>query len=222
MQPLWEAAMADILGIDISMHNSDGHPIDWDGVPADKVRFVFVKATEGGSYEDPWFDRHWSAAKSKNFVCGAYHFYRSNRSGADQAENVKRNILGQGQLGKGDLPVAIDVEELKAVEGTPGAIAKFLQELETCCRSVEAAMGAPPLIYTAGYVWKALGNPPNFARYPLWIAYPDKPAPRLPAPWTDYAIWQYSFKGKIAGLKGPVDLDSFNGSQADFNKLLLK
>ncbi len=72
--------MAEVLGIDVSANNTTVLPIDWGKIP-NKVRFAMIKATESGTYEDPWFDRHWTSAHAQGFVCGAYHFYRSNRTG---------------------------------------------------------------------------------------------------------------------------------------------
>lgn len=213
--------MADILGIDVSANNAT-IPIDWSKIPKDKVRFAIIKATEGGTYEDAWFDRHWTSAHAQGFVCGAYHFYRSNRTGQQQADNIVKHILQDGHFGKGDLPVAIDVEELKSVTN-PATTATFLKELTVCVKAVEAAMGAPPLIYTASYIWNALGNPSDLTNYPLWIANPTTAAaPALPNPFTKYCLWQYSFKGSMAGIQGAVDLDRFNGAEADFQNLLLK
>jgi lysozyme len=213
--------MPDILGIDVSANNATT-PIDWSKLPKDKVRFAIIKATEGATYEDPWFDRHWTSAHAQGIVCGAYHFYRSNRTGQQQADNIVKHILRDGHFGAGDLPVAIDVEEFKSVS-SPATARAYMKELMACVKAVEAAMGAKPLIYTAGYVWTALGNPTDLADYPLWIANPTTAAaPTLPAPFTSYALWQYSFKGSMAGIQGAVDLDKFNGTEADFQNLLLK
>ena len=79
--------MADITGIDVSANNATT-PIQWSKIPKDKVRFAIIKATEGATFEDPWFDRHWTSAHAQGFVCGAYHFYRSNRTGQQQADNI--------------------------------------------------------------------------------------------------------------------------------------
>jgi len=213
--------MTPILGFDLSANNSEGHPVQWDNVPRDKLRFVYIKATEGATYEDPWFDRHWTSAHSLGLVCGAYHFFRSNRPGKAQADNIIRHVFTEALFGAGDLPVAIDVEELKSVT-SPASIKAFLIELAACAAGVEQAMGAKPVIYTAGYVWQALGSPANYVDTPLWIAQPSAAAsPKLPKPFTKWAMWQYSFTGKLAGVTGDVDLDRLNGTEADFQALLL-
>jgi lysozyme len=216
--------MAPILGFDLSANNSEGHPVEWDKIPRDKVRFVYMKATEGATYKDPWFDRHWTSARALGLACGAYHFFHSNRPGKAQADNIARNVLRDPRFGAGNLPVAIDVEELKSVDLKAAASVKsFLKELDACAAAVEKTMGRKPVIYTAGYVWQALGFPANYVEYPLWIAQPAKEAvPKLPKPFTQWALWQYSFQGKLAGMTGPVDLDRFKGGEAEFQALLLK
>ena len=106
---------------------------------------------------------------------------------------------------------------------SPATAAAFLREVTACAKAVADAMGAPPLISTAGYVWNALGNPSDLTDYPLWIANPTSaPSPTLPKPFMNYTLWQYSFKGTMPGITGPVDLDRFNGTEADFEQLLLK
>jgi len=190
----------------------------------DQARFVYIKATEGSTFEDPWFDRHWNSAHSVGIACGAYHFFRSNRPGKAQADNIVQHVLHDARCGAGDLPVAIDIEELKSVDITsPASIKAFLNELDACAAAVTGAMGAKPVIYTAGYVWQALGYPANCADSPLWIGQlSTAAAPHLPKPFTQWAMWQYSSTGRLAGVTGDVDLDRFNGSEDDFQALRLK
>ena len=38
-------------------------------------------------------------------------------------------------------------------------------------------------------------------------------------PWAGWTFWQYSSAGKISGIRTRVDLDYFNGSQADLEAL---
>jgi lysozyme len=107
--------------------------------PKDKVRFVIIKATEGETFEDPWFDRHWTSAHAQGFVCGAYYFFRSNRTGKQQSGNIIQHIVKDGQFGKGDLPIAIDVEELKSVTA-PASATAFLKEVSAWAKAVEDAL----------------------------------------------------------------------------------
>ena len=61
-----------IRGIDISHHQQ---MIDWEALKSEYIRFIFIKATEGGDYQDPLFAENCNNAKKTGFVRGAYHFY---------------------------------------------------------------------------------------------------------------------------------------------------
>jgi lysozyme len=66
-----------------------------------------------------------------------------------------------------------------------------------------------------------MGDTQVFAKYPLWIAnYTTKPQPLVPANnWggNGWMFWQYTENGSVAGVKGDVDRNRFQGS---FEKLL--
>jgi lysozyme len=76
-------------------------------------------------------------------------------------------------------------------------------------------LGCKPIIYTSPDNWDSefLGN---FSRYALWLADYDK-KPTLPNYWQEWTFWQYSNLGKVAGIKGNVDLDYFNGNIEKLN-----
>ena len=60
-----------IHGIDVSKYQGD---IDWDAVAASGVKFVWIKATEGGDHADEKFQANWDGAKRVGIAHGAYHF----------------------------------------------------------------------------------------------------------------------------------------------------
>ena len=60
----------------------------------------------------------------------------------------------------------------------------------------------------------------EFTNYHIWIAnYNQVEDPLRNQNWS---LWQFSDNGSVRGIKGPVDLDLFNGNLADFKKYLLK
>jgi N-acetylmuramoyl-L-alanine amidase/GH25 family lysozyme M1 (1,4-beta-N-acetylmuramidase) len=99
-----------------------------------------------------------------------------------------------------------------ADDGVPWRAAQWLAPLESYLDRVETALGRVPMIYTSRRIWLThLHDDPAFARfgdYPLWtadymahppaIAAADRYAtrltrdPLLPAPWSDWMIWQYA------------------------------
>ena len=74
-----------VKGIDISRYQGD---IDWDVLSKeDHVQFAFIKATEGSTYQDDLFTQNWEAAETAGVFVGAYHFFRFESDGKEQADN---------------------------------------------------------------------------------------------------------------------------------------
>jgi lysozyme len=84
-------------------------------------------------------------------------------------------------------------------------------------RAGQAQIGKLPVIYLDydfGQSW--LGD--GYGGHPLWIAnYTTAAQPAIPSGWqqTGWKFWQYSDSGSVAGVDGAVDMDHYNGSEAD-------
>jgi subtilisin family serine protease/GH25 family lysozyme M1 (1,4-beta-N-acetylmuramidase) len=180
---------------------------------ADGIRFGMLKATEGRTFLDKKFSNRRTTARAEHFLSGPYHYYRGDAAISAQADNFVASVA---RLLPGDLPPAFDFEKGKLRPTTPngdGAAAaglvgaQWLDPLESFLDRVETGLGRTPMIYTSWQVWRDyVRDDPAFARfrdYPLWVKYQQDPAtgryarrltlnPRLPAPWNDWAIWQYS------------------------------
>jgi lysozyme len=208
------------IGIDVSNHNGDS--IDWQGVKNSDVSFAFAKATEGVTYVDPCFSENWQQMKAAGLVRGAYHFFRPLRDANEQAQNFLKVV---GKLDAGDFAPVLDLEHY------PEEVEKQWQQINLNERIervqqwldiVERATGRKTLIYTSHGFWQTyMGDTQVFAKYPLWIAnYTTKPQPLVPANnWggNGWMFWQYTETGSVAGVKGDVDRNRFQGS---FEKLL--
>lgn len=189
-----------VLGLDISSHN--GLP-DFDSIAAAGVRFVFLKASEGETFRDPAFLRNYAAARGAGIPVGAYHFFRFDRDGRSQAEN----LLAATKDCRFELPFAVDIEEA----GNPPTFSTELvvSRLEAMVATLKSS-GAEVIIYTnkngfARFLRNSFDSPDN--RPQLWIcSFTNPPLPR--APWL---FWQHSHIGRIPGIKGNVDLNTFNG-----------
>lgn len=180
-------------GIDLSHHNG---AVDWSRLGTENLSFVYLKATEGTDHIDPRFQENWQAATRLGWKTGAYHFYLLCRPGAAQAENFIRQV----EVRTGTLPPAVDLEH--AHNCTPsGARAQTLGELRAFLNALETEYGAVPVIYTTPAFHAEWLAGEGFGHHPLWIRSLDGPPAR------PYAIWQYSMKGKVRGVAGPVDLN---------------
>lgn len=200
-----------VHGIDISRYQGI---IDWEvlrnadikGVP---VSFVFMKGTEGVSIVDDNFNLNFFESRKNGLLRGVYHFYTPDVDGRRQAEFFMKQV----HLEPGDLPPVLDVE--KAGDLT---VAQLQREVRKWLDLVERRYGVKPIIYS-GYKFKEKYlNDSVFNQYPFWIAhyYVEKLAYR-----GKWHFWQYTDCGQVAGIKGPVDCNIFNGSSDELLELVI-
>lgn len=215
-RPLTLVNISTLFGIDVSHLQGD---VDWQKVKAAGVQFVFLKATEGGTYTDPSFAAHRAALKALGLPCGAYHFFRPKGPVDKQIDNF---INAVGKLQPGELPPVLDIEVPEDWKGiaVPDRVKMILQWLN----AVEKRLGMRPIVYINNPMARdELASDPALAKYLLWLAhYTTRPAPTVPKPWSNWAFWQYSEHGTIDGINDKeVDLNRFAGTTADLQKLLV-
>lgn len=225
--------------------------IDWDrvvehdpgeafGRPAGRIRGVIVKASEGNGHVDGRTREHLAGARLAGLTCGVYHFGRAD-GGAQDPELEAEHVLRRGhELGDdpGELPVTLDLEEqgIAARLGGPEAYARWIVRW---CDRIEAE-GYRAMLYSApvyGAEWRGASAEllARMAARPLWVAQysrrgawapSDADQPMKLAPWTSWAMWQYSGGGPglpgntVPGVDGFVDLNLVNGGLATWRALL--
>lgn len=202
----------DVHGIDISHYQET---IDWErlrnaSLGSAPIRFVFIKATEGVSLVDENFNENFYEARQNDFVRGAYHFFSPDVDARKQA----RFFLKQVHLEPGDLPPVLDVETVGRLTDT-----QLKKAVKTWLDIVEEKYGVKPILYT-GYKFKlSYLNDPVFDEYPYWIAhyYVDKLSYK-----GAWRFWQHTDCGKVAGIKGHVDCNIFNGTMKELMELTLQ
>lgn len=195
-----------ILGVDVSRHQGT---IDWAAVKGEGVSFAYLKASEGGDHRDPLFDANRLAAKKAGLAAGAYHFYTFCKPGAVQA----RNFLGA--LGKTpglELPPAVDLEFVGNCAARP-SVSEMQADLAKFSGLLKAGAGRAPVYYVTRSFERVYGGalPPGAA---IWIR-----SVLLSPRWTyrkPWVFWQFSGRGRMSGIKGPVDLDVFHGSEQEW------
>ncbi|PTL83720.1 glycoside hydrolase family 25 protein [Vitiosangium sp. GDMCC 1.1324] len=197
-----------IEGIDVSKWQRE---VNWQRVRAAGKQFAFARVSDGVNVHDAYFDNNWKEMGRLGLFRGVYQMFRASQDPQAQAELLIQKV---GTLGPGDLPPVLDLE---LTDGQP--IATVLERALTWLKVVEEHLGHPPVIYTAHYFWKQLGNPEGFENYPLWVANYDVSKPRLPQGWSRWSFWQYSQSGHVPGVNGNVDLDRFSGTLSDLKEL---
>lgn len=192
-----------IRGIDISHHNG---MMNLDAAAADGIEFAFIKASEGGRHRDPNFKINYEKARHAGLKTGAYHFFRFDTAGVEQARNF---IAAIGDR-KFELDPVIDVEEA----GNPTTDPTIVQDRLKAMVEFLNLAGRHVIIYT---------NQEGFYKYvndalpgaTLWICSFN----RIPFA-SEWTFWQYDHHGKVAGIRGDVDLNTFVGSREDWEKYL--
>jgi lysozyme len=201
-----------IRGIDISSHQQQ---IDWQQLDRSNIHFVLIKATEGGDFRDPLFQSNWQHAQPQGTIVGAYHFFTFCKSGQAQAQNYIDTV----PRSSGTLPPVIDLEFSGNCRSqpTPAALAT---ELNTFMAIVEKFYHKRPILYvTHEFYDRYLRD--RSATQLIWISdfYSFNKLPTL-ADGKQWLFWQYSERGRIAGISTLVDLNVFNGTKTQFERLV--
>lgn len=196
-----------VAGIDVSKHNGE---IDFEKVAADDYQFVFIKASEGKTYQDEAFNRNYQGARDAGLKVGAYHFFRKNRTGEEQAANLLNAVKGK-EL---DLPLVIDLEDdwgNGATTSRETALKRVLEMIE-----ILDDKGYDVMIYTnldgyGKYYKGMLGD------HDLWLCSFTSPDILTDKP---HRFQQFSHEGVVDGVKGDVDLNVWRGSKREWQHYL--
>lgn len=186
-----------VHGIDVSAYQGR---IDWRTVARNRVRFAFIKASEGATLRDQRFARNWREARAAGVLRGAYHYFQPNRDGQIQADLFARTV----PLAPGDLPPVLDVEAANFHD-----VAVLRREVARWLRLIEAHYGVRPILYSNHSFYKRhLAG--HFDDYPLWLAHYEVERPSMPR--NKWIIWQHSDESHVPGIRGMVDFNVFQGN----------
>ena len=181
-------------GIDISHWNVGA---DFAEIKAAGKTFVYIKATEGITYNDSAYTSNRTGAAAAGLLWGAYHFMRFNVSPEAQAEHFWQIISGTGYT----LRPVVDVEVADGVQKAADVRAL----LERFCARFAELSGMQPVIYSYTSYINEYGLAKEFSDRLLWQA--DYRSTRADTGWAAQ-VWQYSESGSVAGLGGNVDLNT--------------
>lgn len=184
--------------IDVSAHNG---VVDWAAVKADGIDGVILRAGFGksASQEDSRFNANYSEAKAAGLYIGAYWY--SYAASADEARKEAAAFLSVIKGKSFELPIFLDLEDKSQVRLS-----------RTVCTDIaETFLG---VLEAAGYFAGIYSFDSFFAtnldarirkRYAVWVARVENIRPEHA---TEWGIWQYSWKGRVNGVRGCADLDS--------------
>jgi lysozyme len=176
---------------------------------------IIHKATEGTTFVDAKFAERRSAARAAGLFWGSYHFGVSG----DVDAQVK-HFLDVASPAPTDLLV-LDFEP-NPREGTMS-----LKEAEEFVGKIHDQTKRLPCLYSGqSFLQEQLRNHPDtiLKNCHLWIARYSSALPQLPAPFSDFILWQYtdgnagSQPHQVPGI-GRCDRDKFNGDEAALKRL---
>lgn len=186
-----------LKGIDVSEWQGT---IDWRKVAKDGVQFAVIHAGYGRelSQKDKCFERNYAGARAAGIKVGAFWYsYADSVARAEQEARTCLKVLDGKHL---DLPVFFDQEYepgiLKLSTKTrTDIVLKFLETIK--------AAGRPCGLYSStDFITNKL-QAKRLTAYPLWIAEYGSKLHYTGKVWA----WQYTDKGRVAGIKGRVDMD---------------
>ena len=190
----------DIIGVDVSEYQDK---IDMKRLSEQNIDFVYIRATEGSSYQDACFRENWKNAHECGLLAGAYHFFSFDSSGETQARNYIETV---GEL-EGDLIPVVDFEYYGDKEKNRPDKEKVLRELHIFLEILEKEYGVKPMIYTLKNIYSVYLDG-EVDGYPLWVRNVFYPA-ALDG-WGDYVMWQYLDTAQLDGYSGGekyIDMD---------------
>ena len=184
--------------IDISEWNCD---INFNKVRNTGVTCVIIRAGYGKdpNQEDNKFQEYYRQAKSAGLNVGAYWYSYATSVDAAKAE-VKNcmNTIGGKQF---DLPVFLDVEEYRQAVLPRRTLTDIISAFCDGIKSYGYDVG----MYSAKSMLVDSAYPDELSsKYLIWIAAPNTSYSDLPS-YVD--LWQYSWNGKVDGIRVDVDLN---------------
>lgn len=190
-----------LRGVDVSYANGI---IDWSKVKDSGVEFAILRSTFGSelpSQIDSQFYQNAQGCVRNGIPFGTYHFayFVNEQKARDEADFAIKKANEYKQYVKF---IVLDVEEdseryANNMGYKPDWTACSIAFMERVKEN-----GFVPILYS-NYDW--LNNKFDFdklKKYKLWYAAPDVNRPSYTC-----AMWQYSWKGKVDGIGGDVDMN---------------
>lgn len=175
-------------GIDVSKYQGN---INWTKVAKDStIKFVYIKATEGTSIQDPMYRTNITKAKKAGLLVGSYHLYSSKTTAYQQMGNIRKMIKKNEQ----DLVPVLDIEGHHS-----GRL--YMERVDKLLELMEKEYGVKPIIYTSEKLYKTHFATKKYRKYHIFIAnYRGYPSTR-------FTLWQYTERGHCNGISGYVDFN---------------
>jgi len=192
--------------IDISAWQPPTH-INYDRL-ANEVSGVILRVAYG-TRADIHFATHYRELRARGVPIGAYHYIVEYKTVTEQITTAM-TALGDRKLQLGfwvDVELEPNATPLRAVTAV------------AYTREIETRLGYKAGIYTSASMWRSIfGSSNPLSDRDLWVAYyTTGNTPILPTGWSTWKLWQHTSNGRLDGYAGDLDVNRYNGTQADFD-----
>ena len=185
--------------IDISKHNWNA-PIDFKKVKAAGIGGVIIRAGYGKviNQKDPCFEKSYAGALAAGLHIGAYWY--SYAVTPDEATAEAKVFLEAVKSKKFDLPLYFDIEEEKQVK--LGKAVCTAMAVNFCTHLEKAGYFAGVYSFDSFFASNLDISVQN--KYTCWVARVENVKPSSCG---KYDMHQYSWKGRVNGVYGDVDMN---------------
>ena len=186
-------------GIDVSMWQGN---INYSSVKLNGIDIVYIKASEGTGYVDPYFKTNYDNAKKNGLKVGFYHFVlaRNTEEAKKEAEFFASTISGTNA----DCRLAMDFEEFGNLNNN-----EINSISQVFLNRVQELTGKELIIYSDTYNAQNIFSQTLANNYSLWVAQYGVQEPSNNRKWNSWVGFQYTNKGIVSGINGYVDRDQF-------------
>jgi len=192
-------------GVDVSAYQGN---IDWKKVKNSGIEFAIIRLGyrgygSGKLVQDDYAVQNLNGARAAGLKVGAYFFSQAlTIKEADEEIAFMMDVL-DGFLP--DMPLILDWEIPTSDSRTVGMDARTLTDIQKHYCAEITERGYEPMVYFNWHQSENLYYLSELEDYPFWLAlYQD----RMTYPWK-VEMWQYTDKGKVPGINGPVDLNVY-------------
>lgn len=186
-------------GIDVSEWQGR---IDFKKVAKAGIDIVYIRASEGTDYIDPYFRENYEEAKKNGLKTGFYHYVtaKNTEEARQEARFFVSNIKGTNP----DCKLAMDFEIFEDLSKREiNEISKVFLE------TVERLSEKECVIYSDAFNARETFDEELAKKYAIWIADYFVKEPANNGKWSSWVGFQYTDRGKIKGIDGSVDRDYF-------------
>lgn len=174
----------------IDVSSNQDHPIDWAAVKKSGVKGVILKATQGTTYVNSYFEGDLKGCRDAGLPVVAYHFAMFTNAIAE-ARAFHRVA---GRFGR-----ALDIETSSNLAWANDFLG-MLQECGGLAHDQTMLYGSESSLPRKGLISL------------LWVADYGVTTPGRPC-----ACWQFTETGKVPGIANPVDVSYWMGTAQQFD-----